>query len=489
MTDEERLEYFHNLERRLDIPSTTSGVTLNGLTISIGVTKKTSTEEKKRFQPWLWSGKLKPSGLISIWLPLDTSSELETLVQRHIKKVMANKSYQRSSEGKKEIVADITASMSKCPRIQKIINPTASGPRLSENESAWEPLLQKISTCPDGNNTLVRCLCQRPQCTYQVNKQKWFLVSEKCQIVTMNQRTNEMGFLVYDDTVTGESERRVVFGSDSWNIIGKPTIASRLLPSLQGTPLGATLVKKVSESYKAQSASAKLYLENNPEKYLEKLQKMSSNWRQSRRMNQPQEDVELCPDEEVFLSKENIRRVYEALVLPLIMKHFENGAINILDASRLANGGVERLEHIRWLCLDENPLLVMPDGNNIPIYHVGTSPEDLIQVEMNKISSDSGAKSSGMELGLINMAWDEHELRVLNRKRRTHNTDYLVEQGKRESNNMRYTIVISIVNLKELLDKKLIAINENAIKNAVLRLKKRFPDALYVEGGKKRVKG
>ena len=216
---------------------------------------------------------------------------------------------------------------------------------------------------------------------------------------------------------------------------------------------------------------------------------MSSRARQNRRMNQPQEDVELCPDVKEFLSKENIRRVYETLVLSLIEKHIENGAVNILDAGRRADGGVERLEHIRWLCLDENPLLVMPDGSNIPIDYVGSSPEDLIQVEMNKIPSDSGAKSSGMELGLMDIALDEHPSRVLNRARRSVNTDYLVEQGKRESNNMRYTIVISIVNLKELLDRKLIAINENATKNAVLRLKKRFPNALYVHGGKKRVKG
>ena len=107
MTDEERLEYFHNLERRLEILPTGSRVIHKGATISIDVTKNTihtvQPEQKKKYRPWLWSGKLKPNevnGLISVNLPLDKSSTLLPLVQGHIKKVMANKSYQRSTAGK-----------------------------------------------------------------------------------------------------------------------------------------------------------------------------------------------------------------------------------------------------------------------------------------------------------------------------------------------------------------------------------------------------
>jgi len=491
MTDEKRLEYLSNLERRLGIQlSTTSGVTYDGLTISIGVTKRTSTGEKKRFKPKIWKEK-NPDGSITVNLPLDKSSILVSKVQNHISKVMAKKSYQRSSAGKKEAVADIASSISKCPRIQKIINPTASGPKLSENMTAWDPFLQKIQRVE--GYTHVKCLCQRPagECTNEVRKNRWFLVSEKCQLEIMNQRTNEMGLLLYDDPVTGESGRRVVLGSDSFNITnGSPTAASRLIPPLRGTTLGAELMEKYNEGNKTATASRRLYLENNAEKYLEVLEYYGSYYQKKKKStsNMPQENV-VCPDVKEFLSEENIRRVYQTLVLPLIEKHRENGAVNILDAGRLADGGVEKLEQFRWLLWDENPLLVMPDGSNIPIDYVGSSPEDLIQVEMNKIPSDSGAKSSGMELGLMDIALDEHPSHVLNRIRATHNTDCFVEQGKRESNNMRYTIVISIVNLKELLDRKLIAINKNAIKNAVLRLKLRFPDALYVDGGKKRVKG
>lgn len=194
------------------------------------------------------------------------------------------------------------------------------------------------------------------------------------------------------------------------------------------------------------------------------------------------ENEEDHPDLTEFVEEKNVRRMFNSHVLPLIEKGGDECGINKLDAGRNADGSIKKNEHLRWLCMDENPLLVMPDGNNISIDSVGSGTDNLVQIDMEKIPSDSGAKSSQMELKLLEIMFAEHIGLSLNRVLRTHNTDSKVIG----SNNMRYTIALSIRNLKSLLDNQLIAINRDVMKSAYIRMTQRFPEALVVHGSKRK---
>ena len=99
----------------------------------------------------------------------------------------------------------------------------------------------------------------------------------------------------------------------------------------------------------------------------------------------------------------------------------------------------------------------------------------LINIDILKIPSHSGAQSNGLERYVSARVRDEFESSWLNRMVGGNNTDISVERGLRESNHSRYTIVVAVLNLEDLLNYHDIAVSTNANSSSMARMKKHYP--------------